>query len=146
VPAAGPGPRHIELHEGVQIAGYYRTESACQRSGRFGERNAYWDRYSCDRVRVGHRRGAWALQAASDDDWDRLGFAVPLDAVGHFPARYRPVWVGQFRPGRPGPGVADRGRPGSAHQPRERAGFGSARPVTPITSDPRKGTPVKAGH
>ncbi|MEU8655659.1 hypothetical protein [Actinoplanes philippinensis] len=101
-PATRPGPRQIQLREGVQIAGYYRTAKACQRSGRFGERNAYWDVHKCAPVRVGLRRGAWALQAVSYDDWDRLGFAVPLSAVCEFPVQYRPTWVGQFRPGRPG--------------------------------------------
>ncbi|MEV4277036.1 hypothetical protein [Actinoplanes xinjiangensis] len=159
VPVTTPGPRHIELREDVQIAGYYRTESSCKRSGWFGERNAHWDVYQCDRVRVGYRRGAWALQAASYDDWNRLGFGIPLSAVCDFPAQYRPVWVGQFRPGRPGwvrparpyrarphHGRPHHGHPGPAHQLRERAGFGSVKPVTPVPSGPRNGAPVRSAH
>ncbi|WP_433793513.1 hypothetical protein [Actinoplanes sp. CA-252034] len=144
VAVAKPGPRHIELREGVQIAGFYRTAGLCQRSGRFGERNAYWDVHKCSPVRVGVRRGAWALQTASYDDWDRLGFAVPLSAVCEFPVQYRPTWVGQFRPGRPGyvsPRYPRYNRPGHGRPDHGRPDHGRSDQGRPDQGRPDHGRP-----
>ncbi|GAA2685146.1 hypothetical protein Apa02nite_031400 [Actinoplanes palleronii] len=102
VPEKKSASHKVQLREGVQVVGYYRTPQACELAGRFGERDGYWDIHDCSPVRLGLRRGAWALQVASDDDWDRVGFAVPLRAVVGFPVRFRPIWPGQYGPGRPG--------------------------------------------
>ncbi|WP_430779945.1 hypothetical protein [Actinoplanes sp. G11-F43] len=113
-----PSPRPVYLNEGVQVAGFYSSLQACEKAGRFGERNAFWDDYNCSPVRVGPRGGAWALQVVSYDNWDRIGFEVALRSVCAFPSQYRPVWVGQYGPGRPAkvfqrhPGRAIYGHPG----------------------------------
>jgi hypothetical protein len=94
-------PRY-QLREGVQVAGFYQTLRACGLAGRFGERGgSFWDSYDCNPVRLGPRNGAWALQVVSFDNWDRRGFDVPLRAVCSFPSDFRPVWAGQYGPGRP---------------------------------------------
>lgn len=98
---AKPAAPRVQFREGVQIIGYYRTWRDCQLAGQFGEQDGYWDAHSCTLVRLGPRTGAWALQVASYDDWDRLGFAVPVRSVYLFPVRFRPIWPGQYGPGRP---------------------------------------------
>jgi hypothetical protein len=111
-----------------QIVGYYRTLGQCELAGQYGERAGSWEDHDCSPVRIGLRRGAWALSVDDDDDWDRIGFDVPFRAIGGFPTRFRPVWPGQFRaghhrapfgrpghfgPGHPRPGVWGPGRPGN---------------------------------
>jgi hypothetical protein len=103
-----------QWRSGDDIVGFYQTPQACELAGQFGERSSNWDDHDCSYVRIGIRRGAWALRVASDDDWDRVGFGVPFRAIVAFPNRFRPVWPGQFRPGRPGhfrPGHQGPGRP-----------------------------------
>jgi len=85
-----------------QIIGFYRSLRACQLAGIYGERAGAWDDYDCTVVRVGARRGAWALEVADYDNWGSLGFGRPFQVIRGFPTQYRPVWVGQFRPVRPG--------------------------------------------
>ncbi|MBU2666368.1 hypothetical protein KOI35_22960 [Actinoplanes bogorensis] len=85
-----------------QIVGFYRSLRACQLAGYFGERRGAWDDFDCTFVRVGLRRGAWALEVADYDNWNSYGFGRPFQVVRGFPAQYRPVWAGQYRPGRPG--------------------------------------------
>ncbi|MFD0519639.1 hypothetical protein [Paractinoplanes durhamensis] len=99
---------NIQWGFGESIVGYYRTLQGCELAGNFGERVGNWDDHNCTPVRLGVRRGAWALQVASDDNWDRLGFGVPFHAIGGFPTRFRPYWPGTFRPG-PGIGFPVRG-------------------------------------
>jgi hypothetical protein len=103
---------HVQWRTGDDIVGYYRNLRDCELAGQFGERAGNWDDHNCSIVRIGLRSGAWALQVASDDDWDRVGFGVPFRAIHTFPGRFRPVWPGVFRPGpfghrgpigRPGP-------------------------------------------
>ncbi|MEU4239172.1 hypothetical protein [Actinoplanes sp. NPDC026619] len=114
------GANRVEWRSGDQVVGFYRTLGSCELAGSFGERAGNWDDHLCSPVRVGVRRGAWALQVASDDNWDRIGFGVPFGAIGHFPGQFRPMWPGAFRPGqfgrpfpgRPGPGRPFPGRPG----------------------------------
>lgn len=101
-----PAPRHIEeraeWRDNGQAVGYYRSLQACELTGVFGERNGNWDDHDCTLVRVGYRNGAWALQVASYDNWNRVGFGVPFRAICAFPTQYRPVWVGSLRSGFPG--------------------------------------------
>jgi hypothetical protein len=103
VPESKSSAHHVEWRSGEQIVGYYRTLRGCELAGQFGERAGNWDDHNCSIIRLGFRRGAWALQVASYDDWDRGGFGVPFRAVHGFPSRFRPVWPGVFRPGHPGP-------------------------------------------
>jgi hypothetical protein len=46
-----------------RVVGFYRTLRACDLVGRRGEFRDRWDDYDCTRVRVGMRRGSWALLA-----------------------------------------------------------------------------------
>ena len=85
-----------------QIVGFYRSLRACQLAGVYGERAGAWDDYDCTIVRVGARRGAWALEVADYDNWGPSGYGRPFQVVRGFPTQFRPVWVGQFRPVRPG--------------------------------------------
>ena len=94
---------HVQWRADEDVVGYYRNLRDCELAGQFGERAGNWDDHNCSIVRIGPRNGAWALQVASDDDWDRVGFGVPFRAINGFPFRFRPVWAGEFRPGRPGP-------------------------------------------
>lgn len=119
--ATGAGPAHastptatpesktvvsqVQWRTGDQVVGYYRDLRDCELAGQFGERAGNWDDHNCSLVRIGPRNGAWALQVASIDDWDRVGFGVPFRAIGAFPVRFRPVWAGAFRPGHRGPVV-----------------------------------------
>ena len=113
--------RHVQWRMGDDIVGYYRNLRDCELAGQFGERAGNWDDHNCTIVRLGLRSGAWALQVASDDDWDRVGFGVPFRAIHGFPGRFRPVWPGVFRPGHPGP----IGRPGPfGHGPFGHGPFG----------------------
>ncbi|GAA1628814.1 hypothetical protein [Actinoplanes couchii] len=113
-----PARQPIHLNDGVQVAGFYSSLQQCSLAGRFGQQRGYWDAYSCSPVRVGARGGAWALQVASYDNWDRRGFDIALRAVCAFPNQYRPVWVGQYSPSRPArvivksPGRVIYGHPG----------------------------------
>jgi hypothetical protein len=117
--ATGAGPAHastptatpesktvvsqVQWRTGDQVVGYYRDLRDCELAGQFGERAGNWDDHNCSIVRVGPRDGAWALQVASSDDWDRLGFGVPFRAIHGFPTQFRPVWAGEFRGGHAGP-------------------------------------------
>ncbi|MBB4693877.1 hypothetical protein [Paractinoplanes abujensis] len=85
-----------------QIVGFYRSLRACQLAGMYGERSGAWDDFDCYVVRVGPRRGAWALDVADYDNWGSFGFGRPFQVVRGFPAQFRPVWAGQFRQVRPG--------------------------------------------
>ncbi|WP_202996973.1 hypothetical protein [Paractinoplanes lichenicola] len=85
-----------------QIVGFYRSLRACQLAGMYGERSGAWDDFDCNAVRVGPRRGAWALEVADYDNWGSFGFGRPFQVVRGFPAQFRPVWAGQFRQVRPG--------------------------------------------
>lgn len=85
-----------------QIVGFYRSLRACRLAGVHGERAGAWDDFDCTVVRVGPRRGAWALEVADYDNWGRFGFGRPFQIVRAFPVQFRPVWVGQFRPVRHG--------------------------------------------
>ena len=98
-----PTVSQVQWRDGDQVVGYYRTPQGCELAGQFGERSGNWDDHDCSYVRLGLRRGAWALRVASDDDWRRLGFGVPFRAVVGFPNQFRPVWPGQFHPGHRGP-------------------------------------------
>ena len=125
-PESKPAARHAQWQDGDRVVGFYRTLRGCALAGRFGERAGHWDEYDCTPVRIGLRRGAWALSVESDNDWNRSGFGVPFRAINRFPTQYRPVWPGQFRPGpfgRPGQhGHPDQhGRPGH-HGPIGRPG------------------------
>ncbi|MCU7722230.1 hypothetical protein ODJ79_00725 [Actinoplanes sp. KI2] len=104
----------IFWRDGEQIVGYYRTLGGCELAGNFGERVGNWDAHNCSPVRIGLRRGAWALQVASYDNWDRLGFGIPFRAINGFPIRFRPIWPGVCRPGVgfPGHGFPGHGFPG----------------------------------
>jgi hypothetical protein len=82
---------------GDDIVGYYRTLQGCELAGQYGERAGDWDDHDCTPVRLGLRRGAWALRVDSDNDWDSLGWGVPFGAVSDFPVAFRPVWGGHFR-------------------------------------------------
>ena len=122
-PESKPAARHAQWQDDDRVVGFYRTLRGCELAGRFGERAGHWDEHDCSPVRVGLRRGAWALSVDSDDDWNRVGFGVPFRAISGFPTRYRPVWPGQFRPGQHGrPGWhGPIGRPGQ-HGPIGRPG------------------------
>ena len=85
-----------------QIVGFYRSLRACQLAGLYGERAGAWDDYDCTVVRVGARRGAWALEVVDYNNWGPSGFGRPFQVVRGFPTQFRPVWVGQFRPVRTG--------------------------------------------
>ncbi|MBB4697632.1 hypothetical protein [Paractinoplanes abujensis] len=85
-----------------QIVGFYRSPRACQLAGFYGERRGVWDDFDCTFVRVGPRRGAWALEVVDYDNWNSFGFGRPFQVIRGFPAQFRPVWAGQFRQGRPG--------------------------------------------
>ncbi|MET3428387.1 hypothetical protein BJ973_007599 [Actinoplanes tereljensis] len=131
-----PAAAHQFWGSGEQVVGYYRTLQGCELAGNFGERVGNWDDHNCAPVRVGLRSGAWALQVASNDDWDRIGFGVPFRAIGGFPSRFRPVWPGQFRPGphwgfpgRPG-GFGFPGRPGFPRPNFPRGQQGNQQPPT----------------
>ncbi|WP_250002116.1 hypothetical protein [Actinoplanes sp. M2I2] len=82
-----------------QVVGFYRSLRACEMAGQYGERAGAWDDHDCSIVRVGPRRGAWALQVADYDNSGRFGFGRPFQVVRGFPVQFRPVWAGQFRPG-----------------------------------------------
>ena len=45
-----------------RVAGFYRTYRACDRAGRVGDWVGKWNRYDCDPVRFGFRRGTWVLK------------------------------------------------------------------------------------
>ncbi|MGX6608136.1 hypothetical protein ACWKSP_39350, partial [Micromonosporaceae bacterium Da 78-11] len=62
--AAEQAPWH---GNGDRVAGYFRSERDCERTGRLGEFRNRWDDYDCDRVRFGPRRG-WVVLTVSDDD------------------------------------------------------------------------------
>lgn len=115
---ARPAPQPFLLNDGIQVAGFYSSFRACAMAGRFGERNGNWDDYRCEPVRTGVRGTAWALQVVSYDNWDRIGFDSALRAVCAFPSQFRPMWAGQYGPGRPArvfkrhPGRAIHGHPG----------------------------------
>ncbi|WP_328465140.1 hypothetical protein OHA21_42800 [Actinoplanes sp. NBC_00393] len=49
-----------------RIAGFYRTYRACERAGRIGDFVGKWDRYDCDPVRFGFRRGMVVLKVERD--------------------------------------------------------------------------------
>ncbi|MEV0896181.1 hypothetical protein [Actinoplanes sp. NPDC049802] len=62
-------------HYGDEVVGYFRSLRGCERVGWIGERRGYWDDYDCDLVRVGYRRGVWALEVDRDHwNWGRPGF------------------------------------------------------------------------
>jgi hypothetical protein len=103
---------HVQWRAGDDVVGYYRTLRDCERAGQFGERTGNWDDHNCSVVRIGIRRGAWALQVASRDDWHRHGFGVPFRATHGFPNQFRPVWAGTFNPGHPGHPGPGNGHPG----------------------------------
>lgn len=117
-PESRPAAGHTQMQDADQVVGLYRTLRGCEMAGQFGERAGHWDDHDCSPVRVGVRRGAWALSVESDDNWNRFGFGVPFRAIHGFPTQFRPVWPGQFRPGQHGP----IGRPG--HGPIGRPGHG----------------------
>lgn len=59
----------------TEVVGFYRSPRACERAGWIGQRRGFWTGYDCDLVRVGFRRGAWALQVNRNDwCWDAPGF------------------------------------------------------------------------
>jgi hypothetical protein len=95
--------KQVQWRSGVDVVGYYRNLQECELAGQFGERTGHWDDHNCTIVRLGVRSGAWALQVASGDDWDRGGFGVPFRAIGGFPIQFRPVWAGAFRGNNHGP-------------------------------------------
>jgi hypothetical protein len=101
-PAAKTAVGHNIWRGESQIVGFYRTARACQLAGVYGERAGAWDDFDCTVVRVGARRGAWALEVADYDNWGRFGFTRPFQVVRGFPLQYRPVWAGQCRPVHPG--------------------------------------------
>ena len=101
-PEAKTAAGHTQWRGDDEVVGYYRTLRGCELAGQFGERAGDWDDHSCSIIRIGLRRGAWALRVASDDDWNRGGFGVPFGVVRGFPGQFRPVWPGQFRPVWPG--------------------------------------------
>src|SRR5512140_2453396 len=65
---------HAVWRSGEQVVGYYRTLGECELAGQFGERAGNWDDHNCSLIGIGLRRGAWALQVDSDDDWNHGGF------------------------------------------------------------------------
>jgi hypothetical protein len=101
-PEAKSAVGHTQWRDGDEVVGYYRTLQGCELAGQFGERAGDWDDHNCSITRIGVRSGAWALQVASDDDWNQLGFGVPFGDIGRFPSQFRPVWPGRFDHGRPG--------------------------------------------
>jgi hypothetical protein len=107
--------KQVQWRSGVDVVGYYRNLRGCELAGQFGERAGDWDDHNCTPIRIGVRRGAWALQVASDDDWDRVGFGVPFRAIGHFPGQFRPVWAGEFRGGHRGHGHGGSNHHGGGH-------------------------------
>ncbi|WP_250009568.1 hypothetical protein [Actinoplanes sp. M2I2] len=77
---AKPGAGQTQQHRDRDgVVGYYRTLGACDLAGRVGEHFGRWDDYDCDLIRVGFRRGVWALEVERDDWWRRVGH-------GHGPA------------------------------------------------------------
>ncbi|MBM2621134.1 hypothetical protein JIG36_37100 [Actinoplanes sp. LDG1-06] len=97
------GAGHVaQWRDGTQVVGFYRSLRACELAGQFGERSGAWDDHDCDLVQLGVRRGTWALEVASDDDWGPAGFGRPFTVVRGFPAQFRPGWWGQIRPGHRG--------------------------------------------
>jgi hypothetical protein len=108
IPEAKTVASHTQWRAGDEVVGYYRTLRGCELAGRFGERAGDWDDHNCSITRIGLRRGAWALQVSSDDDWNQRGFGVPFGVVHRFPSQFRPVWAGEFGSGHRGP-IAHRG-------------------------------------
>jgi hypothetical protein len=87
-----------------QVVGYYRSLRACELAGRIGERFGQWEDYDCDFIRVGFRRGAWALEVERDWGWGRPGGFRPgmhhgpwgPGGIHHGPGGFHP---GGFNPG-----------------------------------------------
>jgi hypothetical protein len=140
-PESKPAVGHAQWRDGGDTVGYYRSVQECEMAGQFGERSGDWDDHDCNFIRLGFRHGTWALQVASDNDWDRNGFGVPFRAIHGFPNQFRPAWPGQFRPGFPGqnrPGFPGQNRPGFPGQ--NRPGFpGQNRPGFPGQNRPATG-------
>ncbi|MGX6603464.1 hypothetical protein ACWKSP_15175 [Micromonosporaceae bacterium Da 78-11] len=67
--AAQSGPHQAQTPRRDRIVGYYGNLRTCDLAGRSGERRDRWDDYDCTRVRVGVRRGSWALQAHWGGQW-----------------------------------------------------------------------------
>jgi hypothetical protein len=101
--ASKSGPSHVaQWRDGTQVVGFYRSLRACELAGQFGERSGAWDDHDCDFVQLGVRRGSWALEVESEDDWGPAGFGRPFALVRGFPVQFRPGWWGQMRPGHRG--------------------------------------------
>ncbi|MEV4343179.1 hypothetical protein AB0J83_01675 [Actinoplanes sp. NPDC049596] len=51
---------------GDRLVGYYRTQSTCNKVGRIGQFQHKWNRFDCDRVQRGFKRGWVALKVSKD--------------------------------------------------------------------------------
>ena len=78
-------PKQTVLRPELSV-GFYRSPRACQLAGYYGERRGAWDDLDCTFVRVGPRRGAWALELVDYDNWNSYGFGRPFQVVRGFPA------------------------------------------------------------
>ena len=55
-----------------KFMGYFRSPSACIKTGRIGKLRHKWDSFDCDRVSRGSHRGQYSLTVS----WDRRGPVV----------------------------------------------------------------------
>ena len=100
-PESKSAASHADWRVDGQVVGYYRSLRDCEMAGQYGERAGAWDDHDCSPVRIGLRRGTWALEVGDDNDWGPGGFGRPFQTVRGFPGQFRPSFWGQFRPGRP---------------------------------------------
>ena len=66
-PQAQAGGGHF--HGRYEVVGYFRSLPACAFAGRVGAIHDRFADYDCDLVRIGLRRGAWALKVERDLGW-----------------------------------------------------------------------------
>ncbi|XVV14864.1 hypothetical protein ACQP2X_11185 [Actinoplanes sp. CA-131856] len=68
-PAQGGAAAQASDHKsprGERLVGFYRTQSQCWKVGRIGQFHDKWDRFDCDRVQRGFKRGWVALKVTKD--------------------------------------------------------------------------------
>ncbi|GAA0466351.1 hypothetical protein Ade02nite_46760 [Paractinoplanes deccanensis] len=68
-PAQGGSATQAGDHKGPRgdrLVGFYRTQSQCWKVGRIGQFHDRWDRFDCDRVYRGFKRGWVALKVSND--------------------------------------------------------------------------------
>jgi hypothetical protein len=86
-PAQGGATAQASDHRsprGDRLVGYYRSQRDCVKVGRIGQMRDKWDRFDCDRIQRGPKRGWVALTAKWNVRDQHRG------PIGHGPQHHGP--------------------------------------------------------